>query len=382
MLQRVKRRAARLAIAGGLATAVVGGALALTSGVASASGGCGSEPSDNNLYINCALPAATPPPYTTYSDGQQINLSVGPNSIFSPTDGLGGSVVAIECEYNNGTGGLGDPPNANFCDAGTAPGDFPLTVNSDGSFDYTAQTGDMANAWAVPGRSFAGASITCDPTHPCVWYFGENYNDFNQPHIFSNPFEMLVPPIVSSGNATTFIENTAGSFHVTASSNPASTFAETGRLPSGVTLSSSGLLSGTPAIGSSGSYPITITASNGGTPNGTQAFTLTVIALKIDTQESAITTATQGAVYGPITFTATGGNTSKPYKWKLVGHLPKGLKLKNGVLAGTPSTKAAPGTYSFSVEVSTKTYKVPGTKPAVKIPGATVTGSFSITLVS
>ena len=47
-------------------------------------------------------------------------------------------------------------------------------------------------------------------------------------------------------------------------------------MPSGVTLSSTGVLSGTPAAGSASSYPITITASNGVLPNATQSFTLTV----------------------------------------------------------------------------------------------------------
>ena len=36
------------------------------------------------------------------------------------------------------------------------------------------------------------------------------------------------------------------------------------------------MLSGTPAAGTGGSYPITITASNGMSPNATQSFTLTV----------------------------------------------------------------------------------------------------------
>ena len=57
---------------------------------------------------------------------------------------------------------------------------------------------------------------------------------------------------------------------------PAPTFTETGALPSGVTLSSAGVLSGTPALGTVGTYPITITAANGVGSNATQNFTLTV----------------------------------------------------------------------------------------------------------
>jgi hypothetical protein len=68
----------------------------------------------------------------------------------------------------------------------------------------------------------------------------------------------------------------AGSFTVTATGFPAPTFTKTGTLPAGVTLTSTGKLSGTPVAGAAGSYPITITASNGVGSNATQSFTLTV----------------------------------------------------------------------------------------------------------
>ena len=86
------------------------------------------------------------------------------------------------------------------------------------------------------------------------------------------------PPTITSVNHATFQTGLPGSFPVTATGIPAvSSFTETGKLPSGVTLNmSSGLLGGTPAAGTGGTYPITITASNGVSPNATQSFTLTV----------------------------------------------------------------------------------------------------------
>jgi hypothetical protein len=85
-------------------------------------------------------------------------------------------------------------------------------------------------------------------------------------------------PAINSVNHATFQTGMSGSFPVTATGIPAVTsFTETGKLPSGVTLNmSSGVLSGTPAAGTGGTYPITITASNGVPPNATQSFTLTV----------------------------------------------------------------------------------------------------------
>ena len=91
------------------------------------------------------------------------------------------------------------------------------------------------------------------------------------------PF-IYLPTSITSANNTIFIEETASTFTVTATGFPTITFAITGTLPDGVTFdSATGILSGTPAVGTSGTYPLTITASNGISPNVTQNFTLTVI---------------------------------------------------------------------------------------------------------
>ena len=84
------------------------------------------------------------------------------------------------------------------------------------------------------------------------------------------------PPAITSANTATFNVGTAGSFQVSGKGFPTPTFSETGALPSGVMLSPSGLLSGTPAAGTGGSYHITIRATNGVPPDATQAFTLIV----------------------------------------------------------------------------------------------------------
>jgi hypothetical protein len=89
------------------------------------------------------------------------------------------------------------------------------------------------------------------------------------------------PPAITSANQATFTQGQANTFNVTASGFPASTFTETGALPSGVTLASDGTLSGTPAAGTIGDYPIVIKASNGNAPDATQNFTLHVVGLPI-----------------------------------------------------------------------------------------------------
>ena len=170
-------------------TLMIGAWLALVPGVSAAatSGGCGTLPSGTSVYVDCVVAPASAP-YPTYSDGQLVNLAMGPNSVFSSHGAAGVSLVAIECEYSTGAG-PGDPPDTNFCSAQTAASDFPYAAHGDGSFDYaTDKGGDQVSVYALPDTTFSDATISCNATHPCVWYVGENYNNFTAPHVFSSPF--------------------------------------------------------------------------------------------------------------------------------------------------------------------------------------------------
>ena len=182
----------------GLAVLVATAVLAVFSTRANAqTGPCGTLTSGNDVYINCVIPPATAP-YTTYTDGQMVDMAMGPNTVFSPSDAQAGDIEAIECEYVTAGGTPGDPPNENYCEAQTAASDFPYPVQTDGSFDYTAdEGGDLVGTYALPDSTFPGSTITCNATNPCVWYVGEDYNSFTEPHVFSNPF------FVTSSTTTT-----------------------------------------------------------------------------------------------------------------------------------------------------------------------------------
>jgi hypothetical protein len=93
----------------------------------------------------------------------------------------------------------------------------------------------------------------------------------------ANPASTQAPTITSAASAT-FTVGTAGSFTVTTTGSPTPTLSESGALPSGVTFNSgTGVLSGTPAAGSAGSYSaVRFTAHNGVGADATQNFTLTV----------------------------------------------------------------------------------------------------------
>jgi unsaturated rhamnogalacturonyl hydrolase len=97
-----------------------------------------------------------------------------------------------------------------------------------------------------------------------------------------------VAPEFSSANDTTFTVGVAGSFTVTATGSPTPALSETGTLPSGLVFNSAtGLLSGTPAAGTNGSYAIIFTAQNGVGTAATQIFTLTVNPAMVSTLPTA-----------------------------------------------------------------------------------------------
>jgi hypothetical protein len=86
-----------------------------------------------------------------------------------------------------------------------------------------------------------------------------------------------VPPVFTSTDNTVFVTGASNSFAVTATGNPAAAFTASGALPAGVIFGPAGWLTGTPAPGTSGAYPLTITAANGFPANAVQGFTLNVI---------------------------------------------------------------------------------------------------------
>jgi len=91
-----------------------------------------------------------------------------------------------------------------------------------------------------------------------------------------------VPPTITSANNTAFTVLASETFTITTSGDPAPAITLTGgSLPTGVSLVDNGdgtaALSGTAASGTVGSYPITITASNGALPDASQNFTLNVV---------------------------------------------------------------------------------------------------------
>ena len=176
-------------------------------------------------------------------------------------------------------------------------------------------------------------------------------------------------PIFTSAPSATFTAGVAGTFSITTSATPGVTaITRTGALPAGVTFTDNGngtaTISGTPAAGTSGVYPLTFTATNG-TPV-TQSFVLIV------QQSASITSAPAGTFSVGLftTFTVTTAGLPGP-ALQAAGALPGGVSfVDNG--NGTATLSGIPGGGSGGV--------YPLTITAVNGVGAPGTQSFTLTV--
>ncbi len=156
-------------------------------------------------------------------------------------------------------------------------------------------------------------------------------------------------PTITNANNTAFVVGTAGSFNFTATGFPATfTWSTASTLPTGVTLSAGGVLSGTPAAGQGGTYNLAIVCSNGISPDANQAFTLTVNEAPTYTNANNSTFVVGAA--GSFNFTATGFPAT--FTWSTASTLPTGVTLSaGGVLSGTPAAGQG-GTYNLAIVCS------------------------------
>jgi hypothetical protein len=128
-----------------------------------------------------------------------------------------------------------------------------------------------------------------------------------------------------------------------------------GNLPAGLSLSSAGVISGTPSGTFTGTSSFTVTLTDSQTPvHGTTAanLSITVSAPPLSVTTASLAGGTIGTAYSNQTLQATGGIA--PYTWAVTsGSLPAGLSLNaaTGVISGTPGGTFV-GTDNFTVTVT------------------------------
>ncbi len=356
----------------------------------------------DTTITNLSVPAGaftlgtpTPPLPASLTTGQTLTVPV----TFSPTKpGLAGSSVTVTTEENgivqlplSATGESGGPSlgvttnGVSF--GGTAPGtqlSQQIGVLNNGSSTMTISSignpgGPFGTSGAPASNSTVGAGgeiffdVTFAPTTPGMYTGSLTIDSDGGDQVITLSGNSTTPPAIDSAGSATAAAGSPFAFSVDTSGFPTPTLSESGALPAGLTFTDNGdgtgRLTGSPALGTAGSYPLVLTASNGTSPNAVQHFALDVVPIEITTTAVPSTTARRSY---STTLKASGGRP--PYQWKLVkgsGALPRGIKLNKstGMLSGTAKTA---GTFVFTIEVlDTKTLTRPHTRDSA-------TATFSI----
>ena len=177
---------------------------------------------------------------------------------------------------------------------------------------------------------------------------------------------------VQTGLSVTSLSPPAGTVGVAYSTTLAATGGVTpyawsvasGNLPAGLSLSSAGVISGTPTTSGSSTFTVQVADSESTPQTAIAQLVITINTIAITTQSLPA-----GTINVPYSapLSAVGGVT--PYTWTLSGTLPSGLNLNSaGVITGTPS---AAGSATFSVQVADS-----------EQPPATASAQLSITINS
>ncbi|MGA8222072.1 MAG: putative Ig domain-containing protein [Candidatus Acidiferrales bacterium] len=306
-------------------------------------------------YPSLSIPPGTLPSGVTFTD----NLNGTGTLAGTSAPGTGG-IYALSISANNG---VGAPVIQSF----TLTVDQAPAITSGSSTTFTE---GVAGSFTLTSTGFPIPALSESPTLPSGLNFFDNGDGTatlsgtpaagtqgSYPITFvaangvgtnaTQNFTLAINlgPAITSGSGTTFTEQMPGSFLVTTLGFPVPSLTEAGTLPTGVTFTDNqdgtASLAGTPAMGTSNIYPITITANSGAGASTTQAFTLTVNSTAAITSGST-TTFTVGS---PGFFSITALGTPAP-ALTFTGNLPTGVTfVDNGngtaTLSGTPTAGTA-----------------------------------------
>jgi large repetitive protein len=181
-----------------------------------------------------------------------------------------------------------------------------------------------------------GVGVTADPANGVAYI--ASWNPLNDVWVATPSATNELSPMdfgFAIDSATeTFAVGISSSHPLNISALPAATVTETGPLPAGVTMSPSGVFSGTPAAGTTGTYPVTVSASNGVSPDSTVS--LTIVVDVAPTITSAATATFQTGVPGSFTVQATGNPAPAVTAADYPSWMTVTPGISSAVLSGTP----------------------------------------------
>jgi large repetitive protein len=207
-------------------------------------------------------------------------------------------------------------------------------------------SGKLIGTIKKPGRAITAKGLTASATYSfTVFAYGKGRHYAKGASVTAKTRSKPTAAAITSADAAAFSVRKTGTFTVKAAGYPAPTITESGALPSGVSFSSSTrVLSGTPAAGTGGKYPVTFTASNRVGPPAVQHFTLSV------DQRPAITSGSAATFSIGVSATFAVRTTGYPVPSVTEsGSLPAGVSFdsETGILSGKPAVGTT-GTYPLT----------------------------------
>ncbi|WP_294990045.1 putative Ig domain-containing protein [uncultured Stenotrophomonas sp.] len=259
-----------------------------------------------------------------FSGNQPYSGTVGGAVVVLPAASLSNASAGTAYSHSFSASG-GTPGYTYVLQSGPLPAGMALssagvlsgTPTQAGSFTFTVRATDSSTGTGAPFSALQSYTLTV-----------------------AAPTISLTPPTLPAATGGgAYLQSVSasggvGSYTFSVSSGP---------LPLGISLSSAGVLSGTPT--SAGSYAFTITATDSLGFTGSQAYSFTVNAPAITLTPATLPAAT-GSIAYQQTLTASGGNGSYTFSLS-AGALPPGIALSSsGVLSGTPTNV---GSHGFTV---------------------------------
>jgi len=285
----------------------------------------------------------------------------------------------------------------------TQPGSQSVTAGQTATFSVAATgTAPLSYQWKKNGLAVSGASSSAYTTLPTSSSdTGAQFTvvvSNSSGSVTSSAAVLTVSTSIPPLELTTsqLPGGTVGSSYSTTLSAsggtpPYSWSVSSGTLPTGLSLSSSGTLSGTPTV--AGAFPFTVAVKDTASASASASLSINVASVSpLQITSSQLPGGTVSSAYS-ATLSASGGTS--PYSWSVSsGTLPTGLSLSSsGALSGTPTvagsfpfTVAVKDAASASASASLSINVVTAAPPTVSISnpasGATLSGTTTVSGVA
>ncbi|WP_369915231.1 putative Ig domain-containing protein [Xanthomonas sp. NCPPB 3005] len=264
------------------------------------------------------------------SGSRAYTLTVASPTITLPATTLAGGTAgqAYTAAINPATGGIA--PYTYTLSAGALPAG--VTVNS--------ATGALSGTPTVAGN-FNFSLTATDSTTGTAGQASQSYS-----LSIVSPTLAIAPPTLPAGAIGTAYSQTLSTSGGTA---PYGYVISAGVAPTGLTLTTGGVLSGTPTVAGNFAFTVSVTDAHGF--GAAQAYTLSIASPTLTIAPPTLPAGTAGSAYSQ-TLSASGGTA--PYTFVVsAGALPAGLTLTTGgALSGTPTVA---GSFAFTVTATDST---------------------------